>query len=210
MEHVDISSTFNMIIEREAEVVGSWILTVGLVGGSIRHDSPTKRTQILHRVVLHTQCEWENVSPSTHIACREEIPPLSWPTQFQVFNTYTATYYQPIHPTPKRQDFPISYSLCFLFLFFELGFNGFLFRFFLALSFVSMEAKLLGAASSAVTAPPHASRFSRPISRFVLQTRLNFSFRFQGSSLAERGFQSVQAAATSIGYKNSNPFLYIC
>ncbi|GMY13790.1 putative chorismate mutase [Fagus crenata] len=62
-----------------------------------------------------------------------------------------------------------------------------------------MEAKLLGAASSAVTAPPHASRFSRPISRFVLQTRLNFSFRFQGSSLAKRGFQSVQAAATSIG-----------
>ncbi|KAM3760076.1 hypothetical protein ACB098_01G167100 [Castanea mollissima] len=62
-----------------------------------------------------------------------------------------------------------------------------------------MEARLLGAASPAITAPSHTSRFSRPISPFVHQTRQNLSFRFQGSRLSKRGIQSVEAAATSIG-----------
>lgn len=70
-----------------------------------------------------------------------------------------------------------------------------------------MEAKLLGAASPAITAPSHTSRFSRPISPFVYQTRQNLSFRFQGSRLSKRGIQSAQAAATSIGYENTNRFL---
>ncbi|KAK4601726.1 hypothetical protein RGQ29_011029 [Quercus rubra] len=62
-----------------------------------------------------------------------------------------------------------------------------------------MEAKLLGVASPAITAPSHTSRFSRPISPFVQQTRQNLSFSFRGSSLSKRGIQSFQAAATSTG-----------
>ncbi|XP_030952250.1 chorismate mutase 1, chloroplastic isoform X2 [Quercus lobata] len=62
-----------------------------------------------------------------------------------------------------------------------------------------MEAKLLGVASPAITAPSHTSRFSKPISPFVHQTRQNLSFSFRGSSLSKRGIQSVQAAATSTG-----------
>jgi len=58
-----------------------------------------------------------------------------------------------------------------------------------------MEAKLLGVASPAITTPSRTSRFSKPISPFVHQTRHNLSFSFRGSSLSKRGIQSVQAAA---------------
>jgi len=61
-----------------------------------------------------------------------------------------------------------------------------------------MEAKLLGAAAPALTVH-HASRFSKPICPLALRTRQSFYFRYQGSSLAKRGAQSLQATATSVG-----------
>lgn len=111
--------------------------------------------------------------------------------------------------TPKSNSFLLSdnfssssYSLplflqalCFLFLV-------------VLLALSSMEAKLLGASSSAIRT--NLASNSRPSSVFSLKTRKASNFIIFNSSFLKKGIQSVRIHASSNGYKCIDTFFYDC